>query len=72
MDPGNAESFIQSSEERWLGRLRNAIACLCISLSGTREKLIKYYQEQREAAIRYKQLVERLRADAERMKVQEE
>ncbi len=56
-------AFLKSPDEaHYIGRLRAAIAYMCIALSSEREKIAEEQRQQREAAAKYKELVERVKA----------
>src|ERR1700733_374857 len=60
----NPNALLNSSDEAsWIGRLRAAIAYMCIALSSEREKILEEQRQQRETIERYNKLVERLKAD---------
>jgi hypothetical protein len=46
---------------KWLWKLRFAIACMCISLSGERKKLAEHRRQQQEVHNRYLSLVQRVK-----------
>ena len=49
----DGEAFINPGEQLWLGKLRAAISCLCIGLSGEREQLAEHHRQQVENSKRY-------------------